>query len=133
MDEYRDKAESMVEELTGDVSQLTQEINRYQNDFRFNNDQKDRQIDSLKTIIISLNSDLLSTSTDIEDQISAFQNEKRSLNQLLAEKDRDIRKLQLRADHLNVELDNLKKELNDAKIQLRNAERIASSRENKVQ
>ncbi|MDA3929603.1 MAG: hypothetical protein PF541_11655 [Prolixibacteraceae bacterium] len=127
MESYRTKAEQRVKELTSEVTALRIEFNDYQNDFRVSNVGKNSFIDSLNQIVVGLNSDLLSSNENIEDQIFSFQVEKRRLNQLLAEKDREIRRVQRSADMLKIQTDDVRNEMQDLNIELRNAESSTNS------
>lgn len=119
---YRDRAEKRVQELSTKMAAIEDEFNAIRNDFRYSNLEKDRYIDSLSRQIIYLNSNLNTTSSSIEEQLSAFQIEKRRLNQLLAEKDREIRMSQQLSEERKKQLDMLRMELDALNIQLKNAE-----------
>ena len=132
MESYRNKAEQRVKELTKQVSDLQTEFNGYHNDFSYSNSQKDLYIDSLNKVIVGLNSELMSSNENIEDQTFSFQVEKRRLNQLLAEKDREIRMAQRNSDAISVQLEDAKNEVADLKIQLQNAQSSSSANEQRL-
>lgn len=132
MEGYRTRAEQRVVELTKEVADLKVEFEQYNNKFYYNNSVKDQMIDSLSNVIVSLHSDLSSKSENIEDQIFSFQVEKRRLNQLLADKDREIRIAQRNAEMLKVKADDLQREIDDANVKLRNSESTAAANERAV-
>lgn len=119
---YRDRAEKRVDELSGQVNRLETEFNTVRNDFRYSNLQKDQYIDSLNKHILGLRSNLSVSSTSIEEQINNFQLEKRRLNQLLAEKDREIRMTQQLAEERKQQMESLRNENETLLIRLKNAE-----------
>lgn len=132
MESYRNKAEQRVKELTKEVSSLQTEFNDYRNDFSYSNAQKNQYIDSLNSVITGLNSDLMSSNENIEDQTFSFQVEKRRLNQLLAEKDRELRIAKRNSDAISVQLEDLKNEVADLEIQLQNAKSTANAAQRKL-
>lgn len=121
METSRNRAEQRVKELTSDIEGLELDFNEYKNDFHYNNSIKDSFIDSLNRTIVNLNNDIHSKSDNIEDQIFSFQVEKRRLNQLLADKDKEIRTIKRQMNSLEIQLDDLEKETQDAAIQNRNS------------
>jgi chromosome segregation ATPase len=129
---YRDQAENRVRELTNRVSNLETEFNTTKNDFRYSNQQKDQYIDSLNRHILGLHSNINTTSSSIEEQSNIFQIEKRRLNQLLAEKDREIRMNQQLAEERKQQLENLRGEYDAQRIQLKNAESEAYSEKSRL-
>lgn len=132
MEGYKNRAENRVIELTKDVANLKEEFNEYNNQFYYNNAQKDAYIDSLNQIITSLNSDLTSTTEKNEDKVSSFQIEKRRLNQLLADKDKEINRLQQTNKGLSARVDNLELKIADLQIDLKNAESSANNFERQI-
>lgn len=133
MESYRTKAEQRVKELTLNVAELQNEFNGYKNDFHYSNSAKDLYIDSLTSVITGLNSDLSSKDANIEDQVFSFQVEKRRLNQLLAEKDREIRMAQRNTDVISVQLNDAKQEIDNLNIKLKNAESTGNAAQQKSQ
>ena len=132
MESYRIKAEQRVKQLTKEVSDLQTEFNNYKNDFSYGNSRKDLYIDSLNKVIVGLNSEISSTNENIEDQTFSFQVEKRRLNQLLAEKDRELRMAQRNTESLSVQMEDLKDEVADLSIKLQNAESSLNVNQSKV-
>ncbi|MFA9389415.1 MAG: hypothetical protein ACERKD_06390 [Prolixibacteraceae bacterium] len=132
MENYRTKAELRVVELTRNVSNLQQEFNNYKNSFHYSNSTKDAYVDSLSKVIVGLNTDLLSTSENIEDQIFSFQVEKRRLNQLLADKDREIRMAQRSNETIKAQIDGLNVEITNLSIKLKNATSSGNANEEKI-
>lgn len=122
MEGSRNRADQRVRELTADVQTLEADFNEYKNDFHFNNSFKDSFIDSLNKTIVSLNSNLLSKSDNIDDQLFSFQVEKRRLNQMLSDKDGEIRKLTRQLNSLEIQLVDLQSTAQDENIKNRNAE-----------
>ena len=121
METSRNRAEQRVRELTDNVNQMEVDFNNFKNEFHYNNSVKDNVIDSLGKEIVHLNSNLNAKSENIEDQIFSFQVEKRRLNQLLADKDKEIRQLSSQISSLDVQLADLKNEEQDSAIKLRNS------------
>lgn len=121
MEESRNRADKRVRELTKNIEGLESDFNEYKNEFHYNNSMKDNMIDSLNRTIVNLNSDILSKSDNIEDQVFSFQVEKKRLNQLLVEKDKEIRALNSELSSLKVQLGDLEKSSNDVQIQYRNS------------
>lgn len=132
MESYRNKAEQRVKELTNEVSSLQTEFNNYRNDFTYSNAHKDIYIDSLNNVIVGLNTELMSSNENIEDQTFSFQVEKRRLNQLLAEKDREIRITKRNSNAISVQLEDLKNEVADLEIQLQNAKSTSNATQKKL-
>lgn len=93
MEESRNRADQRVRELTAEVGQYEKDFNNFKNEFHYNNNVKDIHIDSRSKLIVGLNTDLMSRSENIDDQLFPFQVEKRRLNQLLSEKEVQIRGL----------------------------------------
>ena len=122
METSRNRADRRVRELTADVKQLEADFNRYKNEFHFNNSIKDNKIDSLRKEITNLNLDLNSKSDNIEGQIFSFQVEKRRLNQMLADKDREIREMKNTISALNIEISDLKNLEQELNIKVQNLE-----------
>ncbi|MBN2805558.1 MAG: hypothetical protein JXR22_02785 [Prolixibacteraceae bacterium] len=127
MTAYRNQAENRVQELTSQVNNLETEFNDIRNDFRYSNLQKDQYIDSLNRHVQGLHARLSTSSSNIEEQINTFQIEKRRLNQLLSEKDREIRMALQLAEERKQQLETLRVEFDAQRIQLKNAESEASS------
>lgn len=140
MEGYKNRAESRVVVLTKEVADLKQEFNSYNNKFNYNNAEKDMMIDSLAKEIAALNSDILSSTESIEDQTFSFQVEKRRLNQMLADKDREIRNLQRASKALNIKVEDLQTKVFDLNSDLKAAqnqvgvsESLVAQQENKVE
>jgi len=72
-------------------------------------------IDSLRSTIASMNTDMISEKGNIEDQTFTFQVEQGKLSQQLVEKDKEIRNLTRDINTLTVQIDDLKRELDNAK------------------
>ena len=132
MEAYKNRAEERILVLTKNVADLKEEFDAYSYKFQYNNSEKDLLIDSLSGVIVDLNSDLSSKAENIEDQIFSFQVEKRRLNQLLAEKDREIRQLQRSSETMKISFDDLQNEIADLKIDIRNAESSSASVQRQV-
>lgn len=129
----RDRAEHRVRELTKTVGQYESDYNLVQTDFHYNNAMKNNTIDSLGKVILSLNTDLTSHSENIDDQLSSFQVEKRRLNQLLVEKDREIRSMKQSLDLTQQQLKDQSQSVQDLSIKLRNSESELKSIKNEVE
>ncbi|HPR31491.1 MAG TPA: hypothetical protein PLK12_05325 [Prolixibacteraceae bacterium] len=133
MENSRNKAEQRIRELTDEVGRLKTEFNAFKNEFHFNDDTKESYIDSLNRTITRLHSDLSNKDESIEDQIFTFQVEKRRLNQMLNDKDREIRNLNREANALKIRIDDLEKEVQDMSFSLKNTDSSARSMERQLQ
>lgn len=122
MEESRNRADQRVRELTAEVGQYEKDFNNYKNEFHYNNNVKNTHIDSLSKMIVGLNKDLMSRSENIDDQLFSFQVEKRRLNQLLSEKEIQIRDLNRELTVLRTQTDEQSNATQDLRIKLRNAE-----------
>lgn len=122
MESSRNRAEKRVWELTENVNQIEIEYNSSQNAFHYNNSKKENEIDSLASEIVHLNSDLNSNAENIEGEIFSFQIEKRRLNQLLVDKDKEIRRMNSQISALDVQVAALKNEGQESHFKIRNTE-----------
>ena len=121
MESSRNRASDRVKVLTQEVAELKSEFNGFKNDFHLNNSEKDIYIDSLNREIVGLNADLMSKEENIEGQLFSFQVEKRRLNALLMDKDREIRELEHQINYLEVEANKLKDDALNSSLEVQNA------------
>ncbi|MDA3881268.1 MAG: hypothetical protein PF436_12835 [Prolixibacteraceae bacterium] len=119
MQESRNRAEQRVRVLTQDVQNLESEFNSYKNDFHANNETKDSMIDSLSLKINQTNAALLSRDENIDEKVFSFQVEKRRLNEMLANKDREIRILNNEKQSLENQIKELEKQTRDTGLKIR--------------
>lgn len=119
---YRNNAELRVKELNQQMNALQTEFNTYRNEFNYSNAHKDNYIDSLSKIIGGLKLDLSSTTENIEDQTFSFQAEKRRLNQLIVEKDTELRLAKRNNEVLGAQIKELDDEIASLKLDVQNAE-----------
>ncbi|HKM94723.1 MAG TPA: hypothetical protein VJY41_13805 [Prolixibacteraceae bacterium] len=129
----RDRAELRVRELTTTVGRYETDYNLAKTDFHYNNSMKNNTIDSLGKVILNLNTDMASHSENIGDQVLSFQVEKRRLNQLLVEKDQEIRSLKQSIDLTKQQLNDQSQSVQDLNIKLRNAESELKSIKSEVE
>lgn len=132
MEGYKQRAEQRVMVLTKEIADLKEEFNQVNNQFYYNNSEKDAFIDSLNKVIADLNSDLSSSNESIEDKTFSFQVEKRRLNQMLSDKDREIRLLKRNNAVMEERADDLQKKINDLNIELQNSQSTASANERQI-
>lgn len=112
MEASRNRAESRVLELTQQLKQWEGEFNSIKKDFHYNDVQKQSVIDSLQREIKGLNESISSTMQNSEDRVNTFQIEKRRLNQMLAEKDRELSLRQKALDESRTQLEALEDKVN---------------------
>lgn len=133
LEDSRNRAEQRIRELTDEVDRLKTEFNDKKNEFHYNNNTKENYIDSLNRTIIRLHTDLSNKDESIEDQIFTFQVEKRRLNQLLADKDKEIRNLNRESNALKLQIDDLNREVQDMSFNLKNSDSSTRSLERQLQ
>ncbi|MCF8359028.1 MAG: hypothetical protein K9H26_09740 [Prolixibacteraceae bacterium] len=133
MEDSRNRAEQRIRELTDEVDRLKKEFNSKKNEFHYNNNTKENYIDSLNRTIIRLHTDLSTKDESIEDQIFTFQVEKRRLNQLLSDKDKQIRNLNRESNALQLQIDDLNREIQDMSFKLKNSDSSTRSLERQIQ
>ncbi len=121
MEDSRNRAEDRVIELTNKVELIENEFEGYKNDFHFNNAQKNLQIDSLSKGIMYLENNLMSKDESLDDQLMAFQVEKRRLNQMLVVKDRELNDVKRKLSTAETRVADLQSEIQSRQAQLRNA------------
>jgi chromosome segregation ATPase len=121
MEESRNRAENRVVELTNKTEQLESDFNDFKNDFHYSNSIKDSYIDSLNKEILRLNNNMVDKVQNIDEQVLSFQVEKRRLNQMLADKDREIRDLKNDKALTDRKIKELQNNLQSSQISLREA------------
>ncbi|MGF7140270.1 hypothetical protein [Roseimarinus sediminis] len=133
MEASRNRAQSRVLELTQQLKQWEGEFNSIKKDFHYNDVQKQSVIDSLQAEINDLNQSINSTMQNSEDRVNTFQVEKRRLNQMLAEKDRELSVRQKALDESRIQLEALKDKVNSLSTDKQsNALRLNKLEEEKV-
>lgn len=126
MEASRNRAENRVLELTQQLQRWENDFNSIKKDFHYNDVQKNALIDSLQGQISALNQSINSSTQNSEERVNTFQIEKRRLNQILAEKDRQLSLRQKALDESHTRLEALKDEVNTLSFDQRNNEQKLS-------
>jgi chromosome segregation ATPase len=120
MEDSRNRAEHRVRELSKENNALITDFENMKNEFHYNNSEKDLALDSLKKHADKLIAQLESTSENIGEQKTTFQIEKQRLNQILADKDREIFTLKNQLSSARQQQKNLQNTITDLEIKLSN-------------